>query len=61
MAESIYQYVLNQLQLAKGNWAAVADGTGLSKRTIEKIARREIHDPGVSSVETLAAYFREQD
>jgi len=58
MQESIYQYVLDQLQAAKGQWSRVADESGVSKRTIEKIARREIKDPGVSNIETLAAYFR---
>ena len=54
----MYEYVLVELELAKGNWTAVADATGMSKRTIEKIARREIKDPGVSHIETLASYFR---
>lgn len=30
----------------------------MPKRTIEKIARREIEDPGVSHIEKLAVYFR---
>ena len=58
MTDSIYEYVLAQLELAKGKWSEVADGTGMSKRTIEKIARREIEDPGVSHIEKLATYFR---
>jgi hypothetical protein len=60
MTESIYQYVLAELESAKGAWSVVAKGTGMSKRTIEKIARREIEDPGVSHIEKLAVYFREQ-
>lgn len=58
--ESIYEYVLDELEQAKGNWSTVATETGMSKRTIEKIARREIEDPGVSHIEKLAAYFRGQ-
>ena len=60
MSESIYQYVLDQLQAAKGRWSQVSEDTGISKRTIEKIARQEVEDPGVKRVETLARYFRKQ-
>ena len=42
MSDSIYQYVLDQLQRAKGDWSAVALASGVSRRTIEKIARKEI-------------------
>ena len=35
----------------------IAEGSGVSKRTIEKIARREIEDPGVSHIEKLAAFL----
>lgn len=61
MTESIYQYVLDQLQEVKGNWPAVAEESGISLRTIEKIARREVEDPGVSKIERLAAYFRSRN
>lgn len=58
MSESIYEFVLQCLQQTKGNWPSVAEETGMSLRTIEKIARREVKDPGVSHVEKLASYFR---
>jgi hypothetical protein len=60
MTESIYQYVLDKLQDTKGSWPVVAKGAGMSRRTIEKIARQEVKDPGVSHIEKLARYFREQ-
>lgn len=60
MSESIYQYVLNQLSQAKGTLPAVAEATGIPYRTLEKIARQETKDPGVSSIEKLATYFRGQ-
>lgn len=56
--DSIYAYVLERLQAAKGNWPRVADESGVPLRTLEKIARREIQDPGVSHIEKLAGYFR---
>ena len=58
MEQSLYEYVLEQLEASKGHWTEVADGAGVSKRTVEKIARREIKDPGVSHIEALAKYFR---
>lgn len=59
MSESIFAFVLENLQATKGQWAAVAKGSKVPKRTIEKIARREIKDPGVTSIERLANYFRQ--
>ena len=60
MSESIYAYVLEQLQRHKGRWPEIAEDTGISMRTLEKIARREVKDPGVSRIEKLANYFRKQ-
>lgn len=60
MAETIHDYVVDQLQAAKGQWSRVAEDTGMSKRTIEKIARREVKDPSVSFIERLNKYFRDQ-
>lgn len=58
MSDSIHRYVLDQLEAAKGDWPAVAKGSGVPIRTVEKIARRETPDPRVSNVEKLAAFFR---
>lgn len=55
--ESQYEFVMGKLQASKGRWSAVADGSGVSKRTLEKIARKEIQDPGVSHIEKLFRYF----
>jgi len=54
----MYAFVMTRLQGAKGRWREVANGSGVSIRTLEKIARKEIEDPGVSHIEKLAAYFR---
>lgn len=56
----MHQFVIDQLQIAKGTWPAIAERTGISKRTIEKIANGDIKDPAVSNVETLSNYFRAQ-
>lgn len=41
----------------KAYWRSVSDATGISAKTLEKIARRQIVDPGVSGIETLADHF----
>lgn len=56
--ESIYEYVLAELQASRGKWRRIAADTEMSVRTIEKIASQEIADPGVSHIEKLANYFR---
>jgi transcriptional regulator with XRE-family HTH domain len=58
MSESIHEYVVEQLQAAKGKWSEVAEESGVPKRTLEKIASRETADPRVKSIEKLANYFR---
>ena len=58
---SLYEYVMAELQASKGRWSEVAEGSGVPKRTVEKIARKEIKDPGVSHVEALARYFNSQN
>lgn len=61
MQTGIYEYVLRNLEAAKGTWAQVAEGSGVSKRTLEKIARKEIVDPGVSHIQKLADYFQDRE
>jgi len=54
---NIHGSVLTCLEKHKGRWSKVSEDTGISKRTIEKIARQEIKDPGVKSVQILFNYF----
>ena len=58
----IHAYVLGALDKAIDNgrltYAQIAEGSGVPKRTVEKIKRREIEDPGVSHIEKLANFFR---
>lgn len=60
MKQSLYEFVISRLQDSKGTWPAIAEATGVSNRTIQKIASGEIADPGVSHIEKLAAYFHDQ-
>jgi transcriptional regulator with XRE-family HTH domain len=61
----IHAYVLKALDKAIDTglftYQEIADGTGVPKRTLEKIKRREIEDPGVSHVEKIANWFRDKE
>jgi transcriptional regulator with XRE-family HTH domain len=57
----MYEHVVRRLQESKGGRPTIARETGLSLRTISKIARREISDPGVSQIERLHQYFLSRD
>jgi transcriptional regulator with XRE-family HTH domain len=55
--QSIHDFVVERLLDTRGSWSYIAKHSGVSKRTLEKIARREIKDPGVSNIEKLANFF----
>lgn len=61
MKTGLHDYVVKQLESTDLSYQEVAAGVGMSKRTVEKIARREIEDPGVSHIEKLAAFFRKRE
>jgi len=61
METSLHDYVVKQLEASELSYQEIADGAEMSKRTVEKIARREIEDPGVSHVEKLAKFFRKRE
>jgi hypothetical protein len=61
MEPSLHDYVVEKLNGAKGRWPLVATQTGVSRRTIEKIASRLIKDPGITNMEKLAQYFRVEE
>ena len=42
MDTPIYDYVINRLEGSKGHWSEVAEGAGVSRRTLEKIATHEL-------------------
>lgn len=58
----IYEYVMAQFSKPDcPPYQEIADGSNVSKRTVEKIARKEIVDPGVSHIEKLAAFFQQRE
>lgn len=60
MPQTLFAYVLEQLQAWKGKWREVAEGSGVAYRTLEKIARGEHKDPGVINMDKLGLWFRKQ-
>ena len=57
MKTPIFDFVLAHLEQSKGTWPDLSIATGISRRTIEKIARREIVNPGIGHIQTLADHF----
>lgn len=57
---NLHEYVIAQLAACKGEgeWKAIEAATGVSYHTIAKIFQRQIVDPKVSKLQTLANYFR---
>jgi hypothetical protein len=53
----IYDYVTERLDASRGRWTDVAQATGISPRTIEKIGYRVVKDPGVKVTQRLAEHF----
>jgi transcriptional regulator with XRE-family HTH domain len=58
---TLHEYVLDRLARSKGRWPEIARATGVSYKTLSKIASREIADPGVSHIERLARHFRQAE
>lgn len=60
----MHDFVVNQLLSVPDGyssqhafWQATSAATGISRRTIEKIARREIENPKVIGLQVLADHF----
>lgn len=56
--QPMLDYVIEQLEVWKGRWIEVAEGSGIPKRSIEKIASGEWANPGVNSIQTLHDWLR---
>jgi len=54
-------YVVARLASRQYTYQQVADGSGVPRRTVEKIARRETRNPGVLHVERLAKFLHRGD
>jgi predicted transcriptional regulator len=57
METDLLKYVLKGLQARKGQWVDISRETGVPYSTLGKIAREEIADPSVRTIETLAKHL----
>lgn len=61
--DSIHDFVLAELESRKGDWPAIARGSGVPYSTLKKIAlgtNGGTKSPRIDSLEKLAAYLRQQ-
>ena len=56
--QPLFEYVLDQLDKARGTMPEVAAGAGIPYNTLVKIAQRRVPNPGVLTIQRLADYFR---
>lgn len=61
MEQPLYEFVMGHLDVTALTYQEIAEGSDVPRRTVEKIARREIEDPGVSNVQKIADFFRSQE
>jgi hypothetical protein len=59
MTDSIYDFVIGRLEAEQASWKVVAAGAGVPYSTVYKIGKRIVKDPGVSHIEKLAKFFRD--
>ena len=59
--QTMYDFVVERLNQSKGHWPAVASGSGVPKRTLEKIARKETADPRGGTLQKLWDYFHKSE
>lgn len=57
MRLDMHAYVIQRLTESRGRWPEIAKAADVSLRTMQKIARREITDPGVSHIQKLYDHF----
>lgn len=61
MDKSIYDYVIDRGTKSGLSYREISDGSGVPKRTVEKILRREVEAPNVHHVQSLHDFFRTQE
>ena len=58
MEKPLYDFVMDCFAESEQTYQQIADGSGVPRRTVEKVARKETGDPSISTVQQLADYFR---
>lgn len=54
-------YVIEQLQLRKGDWPAVAFAAGVKYHTLKNLADGTVRNPRLKTVETIYEWLKENE
>jgi hypothetical protein len=54
----IYDYIMQQFDRTALTYKQIACGSKVPERTVQKIARKEINDPGVKSAQKIYDFFK---
>lgn len=57
----MYDYVIERGTSSGLSYQEIAEGSGVPKRTVEKILRKEVEKPGVHNVQSLHDFFRTRE
>lgn len=57
--KSLLDSVITELKARSGTWPTIARESGVPYKTLQKVAYRDVRDPGISIVEKLAKYLRD--
>jgi transcriptional regulator with XRE-family HTH domain len=58
---NMHEFVITRLTEWRYRRPEIARETGISLRTIEKIARQEVKNPGIKHMQTLHDFFQARD
>ena len=61
MYQTMHERVVARLQALKGRWPEVARESGVSYRTLKKIADGTVKNPWATTVETLDRFLENHD
>lgn len=56
---NLYDFVSDGLQGREAEWSAAAEHAGVHRKTVERIAKRSVPNPGVRTMESLADWIRQ--
>jgi predicted transcriptional regulator len=59
--QTLLDYVLEQLDMHKGEWRQIAEESEVPYDTLTKVAQRKNENPRVRTVQKLADYFRARE
>lgn len=57
----MYDYVIERGRTSTLTYQEISDGSGVPKRTLEKILRQDVDAPNVHHIQALHDFFRSQE